>query len=315
MNSKTHLLRQRLIEDPEPLIVPYGACALHAVLAHRFGHQAIALSGSWASAYLLGRPDVSLISFTEMANQVRYMVMATELPVIADCDQGFGNAVNTFHSVRTLINTGCAGLHIEDQPYPKRCGFVAGKEVISRQEMVGKLQAAQDAKMEADPAFVIIARIDSLTAVGGGFADTVNRAKAYREEGGADVIYIEGTHTLDEIQALRNAIEGPLFCSTFAIQPHPTFEQLRDLGQCAVQLVNLICEPASIGAWEVLEAVKENGLSAWQAFEDKTKGHPLSGLGFFDLVGMPDIKVMEQRYLPSHEMKKYDQSSGLYKLD
>ena len=243
MNTKTRLLRKYLIEDPQPLVLPYGACALHAVLAEKFGYQAIALSGSWASAYLLGRPDVSLISLTEMANQVRYMVMATDLPVIADSDQGFGNAVNTYHAVRTLINTGCAGLHIEDQPYPKRCGFVAGKEIISLQEIIGKLQAARDAKMEMDPAFVIIARVDSLTAVGGGFEETMRRAKAYQEEGGADVIYIEGTHTLDEIQALRSAINGPLFCSTFAVQPHPTVEQLRKLGQCIVQLVNLICEP------------------------------------------------------------------------
>ena len=280
--SKSKVLKQ-LIEDPEPLILPYGACAIHAVMAEKFGFKAIALSGGWATGYLLGRPDVSLISLTEIANLARYMVMATDLPIVADIDQGFGNAINTHYTVKTMINAGCAGLHIEDQSYPKRCGFVEGKELISCEEMVGKLQAARDAKMEMDPNFVIIARIDSLTAAGGGFEETVHRASAYRQEGGADVIYIEGAHCVDEIRQFRNAIEGPLFCSTLGIEPHPTEEEMGELGQCVIQFADMICEPAVVAAWDVLEGVQERGLSAWNDYLESTKHKGSSSLSAWQL--------------------------------
>ena len=311
--SKAGMLKQ-LIEDPEPLILPYGACALHAVMAEKFGLKAIALSGGWATSYLLGRPDVSLISLTEIANLARYMVMATDLPVVADIDQGFGNAINTHYTVQTVINAGCAGLHVEDQPYPKRCGFVEGKEIISREEMVGKLRAARDAKMEMDPDFVIIARIDSLTAAGGGFEETVHRAKAYRKEGGADVIYIEGTHSLEEIRQFRNAIEGPLFCSTLGIEPHPTVEEMKELDQCLIQVADMLNEPGVVATWDVLEDIQANGFSGWIDYLERTKGHPLSRLGSFDLVGMPNVKTMEEKYLPKNDLKKYEESTGLYKM-
>ena len=314
MNNSASVVLRKLIEDPEPLMLPYGACAFHTVMAEKLGFKAIALSGAWATTYLLGRPDVSLISLTEMANVVRYMVMASDLPVIADCDQGFGNAINTYYSVKTLINAGAAGLHIEDQPYPKRCGFVEGKELISREEMVGKLRAARDAKREMNPDFLIIARVDALTAAGGGFDETVRRARAYRAEGGADVIYIEGAHSVEEIGKLRDLLEGPLFCSTFAIEPHPSVEQLRALGQCVVQMVNLICEPAVVAAWDVLADVQQRGLPAWHDFSERAKGHPLSRLGSFDLVGMPNVKTMEEKYLPGDALKKYEESTGLYKM-
>ncbi len=311
--SKSRVLRQ-LIENPEPLILPYGACAIHAVMAEKFGFKAVALSGGWATGYLLGRPDVSLISLTEMANLARYMAMATNLPVVADIDQGFGNAINTYYTVKTMINAGCAGLHIEDQPYPKRCGFVEGKEIVSLEEMVGKLQAARDAKMEMDPDFVIISRIDSLTAAGGGFEETVNRARAYREEGGVDVVYIEGARSVDEIRQFRDAIDGPLFCSTFGIEPHPSVQEMKELGQCVIQFSEMICEPAVIAAWDVLEAVQQRGLSAWNEYLERTKGHPLSRLGNFDLVGMPNVRVMEEKYLPKDQLKKYEESTGIYKM-
>lgn len=299
MPPSTRVVLKKLIEDPEPLVLPYAACALHAVMAKKTGLKAIALSGSWATTYLLGRPDVGLISLTEMANLVRYMVMASDLPVVADCDQGFGNAVNTYYAVQTMINAGAAGLHIEDQPFPKHCGAVAGTELVSRDEMVGKLRAAHDAKMEMDPDFVIIARIDALTAADGGFDEALARARAYREEGGADVIYIEYTESLEEIRRLRESLDGPMFCSTFAIEPHPSVQQLRDLGQCVVQMVDLICEPAVVAAWDVLAAVQERGLPAWNDYAERVKGHPLARIGSSDLVGMPEVRIMEEKYLPA----------------
>jgi 2,3-dimethylmalate lyase len=313
-NSKSRRLRE-LIGGPAPLILPYGACALHARLAERLGYDAIALSGGWATNYLLGRPDASFISLAEIAMLARYMAMAVEIPVIADCDQGFGNAINTYFTTEMMINAGCAGLHIEDQPLPKRCGFVDGKEVISIDEMVGKLRAARDAKMRLDPDFVIIARVDALTAVGGGFEEAVRRARAYREEGQADIIYMEGPRSVDEIRAIRDAVDGPLFCSLIAMVPHPSVDELRGLGQCVVQLVDLMLEPALIAAWESLDRFRREGMVGWNRHMDATVNHPMARLRYFDLVDTRAIRLMEERYLPKRELAKYTTTTGVYRMD
>ena len=314
--TKSQTLR-RLIEDPEPLVLVYGACALHAKMAERLGLKAIALSGGWASVYLMGHPDAGLTSLSEMVMLARYMAMATNMPVIADADQGFGNAINTYYTVQAFINAGVAGVHIEDQPFPKRCGFVKGKELVSMEEMVGKLQAARDAKLEMDPDFVIIARVEALTAAGGGFDEAIRRAKAYREEGGADVLYIEGVRSVEEIQQVRDAVEGPLFCSIHALIPHPSVGEMKEMGQCIVQLASLICLPAIIAGWDTVEAFQRRGMEVWNEHVEQTMEHPLARLRHFDLVGFPEIREMEEKYLTEAQLKKYAESSsplGLYNI-
>ena len=309
--SKSLQLRQ-LIEADDPLVLPYGACALHARMAEEMGFRAVALSGGWASVHFLGHPDAGLISLPELTAIARAMALRTDIPVIADADQGFGNAVNTFFATQAFVNSGVAGLHIEDQPYPKRCGFVEGKEIVSLEEMVGKLRAARDAAAEMDPNFVIIARVDSLTAAGGGMEETLSRCRAYREEGGADVLYIEGPRSVEEMRTIRDGVDGPLFCSLNAVIPHPTEAELRDLGQCIIQLAELICEPAIIASWDLLERFREQGISAWNTFMDRTTEHPLARLRHFDLVGFPKIREIEERYLPQAQMSKYGRSQGIY---
>ena len=311
--TKSQRLRQ-LIEDPEPFVLPYGACALHAKMAEAQGYKAIALSGGWATVYLLGRPDASLISLSEMAMLARYMAMAVDIPVISDADQGFGNAVNTYYTVQALINAGVAGLHVEDQPFPKRCGFVEGKEVISMEEMIGKLQAARDAKMELDPDFVIIARVDALNAVGGGLEEAIRRGKAYREEGGADVIYMEGANSVEQMRQIQDGVPGPLFCSLNAIVPHPSAEELKGLGHCLIQLAEMICEPAIVASWNSLGAYQRDGMAAWNQYLRETHDHPLTNIRHFNLVGFPKVRDMEDKYLPKEQLKKYDAERALYKL-
>jgi len=311
--TKSQRLRQ-LIEAPNPLLLPYGACALHAKLAERLGYEAIALSGGWATNYLLGRPDASFISLTEIAMLARYMAMAVDVPVIADCDQGFGNAINTYFTTQVMINAGCAGMHIEDQPLPKRCGFVDGKELIPLEEMVGKLRAARDAKLESDPDFVIIARVDSLTAVGGGLEETVRRARAYRQEGKADVIYVEGPRSVEEIRKIRQAVDGPLFCSLISLVPHPSIDELRELGQCIVQLVEIMLEPALLAAWNSLQDFKKDGMDAWNRHMQTTIDHPMTRLRYFDLVDTGKLREMEEKYLPQAQMSKYEGTTGVYTM-
>src|SRR5690606_29375466 len=145
------------------------------------------------SASLLGQPDVGLTTFTEMTDQVRRMAAITGVPLIADADTGYGNAVNVMRTVREYHCAGVAGLHIEDQVMPKKCGHFEGKELISADEMVGKIRAALAAR--DDPDFLIIARTDARTVAG--LEEAIARAKLYAAAG-ADAIFVETPRSTDE---------------------------------------------------------------------------------------------------------------------
>ena len=310
--SKSKILRQ-LIEGPELFTLAYGANALHARIAEQLGYKAFGLSGGWSTAYMLGRPDASYISLQELAMLARYIVLATDFPVLSDIDQGFGNAVTTHHTIQVMINAGCAGIHIEDQPFPKRCGFVEGKQVIPMEEMVGKLRAAWDAKMKIDPDFVIIARVDALTTPDGGLEEAVRRSNAYLKEGRANAIYMEGPRSVEEIRQIHGAVDGPLFCTLNSIEPWPSIEELRELGECLI-LGEFLCEPAIVATWNALEAFQQRGMAAWNDFLQENKDHPLTRLRHFDLLGFPQIRELEDKYLPAEQLKKYEYSTGPYKM-
>jgi 2-methylisocitrate lyase-like PEP mutase family enzyme len=154
----------------------------------------------------------------EMVENAGRMAQAVSIPLLSDSDQGFGNAVNVRRTVQSFIQAGVAGIHIEDQMAPKRCGFVKGKELISLEEAAGKYRAAVDAKMELDPDFVIVARCDARTAVGGGMEEVIVRLKAYKRAG-VDVLYFEAPQSREEIEEVRAEVEGPLMATLAALNP------------------------------------------------------------------------------------------------
>src|SRR5437879_2238065 len=174
---------RKMLESPGIALVPGAFNAFLAKLVENYGFPAVYVSGSGTSMTLLGRPDIGLVTLNEMVMNVRYICQTVNIPVISDADTGYGNAVNVIRTVREFIEAGAAGIHIEDQEMPKKCGHYSGKTLISPEEMVGKLRAAIDTKEKYNPDFVIIARTDSRGASDGSFNEAVSRANLYAEAG------------------------------------------------------------------------------------------------------------------------------------
>ncbi len=176
-------------------LAPFVYDGLQARLAAAAGFQAVYMTG-FGTAAARGRPDLGLLTMTEMVENARVIAEAVALPVICDADTGYGNALNVMRTVAAYEAAGAAALHLEDQTWPKRCGFLSGKQVIAGEEMVGKVRAACDARR--DPATVIIARTDALQPLG--WDEAERRARAYRDAG-ADLLFVDGIRTpadLDE---------------------------------------------------------------------------------------------------------------------
>ena len=302
---------QELFQQEQIFVIAGGGCALHAKMVEACGFECAYMSGALTTAHILGLPDAGLITMTEMVQNAGRMANAISLPLISDSDQGFGNAVNVRRTVQSFIQAGVAGIHIEDQPFPKRCGFVKGKEIIPLEEAVGKYRAAVEAKREIDPDFVIIARCDARTAVGGGLEEALTRMKAFKRAG-VDVVYFEAPQSLEEVKIVRQEIEGPLMATVVAIKPSPPLEELQQLGLSAAFYPALAAFAGMIASWDFLQDFQRRGVEAEQEFLQRTKDHPLGGLRFFDLVGFPEVREWEEKYLPQEQLSKYEQSLGLY---
>ena len=207
----TTKLRQLLASD-QMVVAPFVMNALHAKIAQSVGFDAVYMTGSGTSAEK-GFPDVGMLTMTEMVGNAKYIANAVEVPVICDADTGYGNPLNVQRTVREYEAAGVAGIHIEDQLFPKKCGFFDGKQVISSEEMVHKIHAALDAR--TDPDFVVIARCDAYAVTG--WEDTVRRCKEY-SDAGADVVFVDGIKSEEDLQAyakdlpnLHRMYNGDLF--------------------------------------------------------------------------------------------------------
>ena len=197
------VLRAKLDEARAiPVVGAYDA--LVARLIEHAGFEIVYVGGYALSATQLGLPDIGLLTMTEMLESVRRICGATALPVIADGDTGYGNHINTHRLIRELGHAGAAGVHLEDQAFPKRCGHMEGKRLDTTQAMVDKIAAAVDAR--TDPDFVVVARTDALAVEG--FAAAIDRGARFREAG-ADVIFIEAPVSEEQIAAIPGLLPGP----------------------------------------------------------------------------------------------------------
>jgi len=183
-----------MLARPEMIVAPFVFDCIQARLAADAGFEAVYMTG-FGTAAARGYPDLGLLSMSEMAAAARAIANSVELPVIADADTGYGNELNVHRTVREYEDAGVAALHIEDQVFPKRCGFLAGKQVIALEEMVPRLRAACDARRDRD--LVIIARTDALAPLG--WDEVVKRGRAYRDAG-ADLIFVDGIKTRDDLK-------------------------------------------------------------------------------------------------------------------
>ena len=191
MSSPGARLRQNMAGDM--VLAPFVYDGFTAMIAEGQGAQAVYMTGHGTSAQI-GLPDVGLTSMAEMVANLGYITEGVDVPVIADADTGYGNAINVQRTVREYENAGAAAMHIEDQVFPKRCGFFEGKQCVPMEEHVQKIRAALDARSE--PNLVIIARTDAVAP--NGWDDAIRRAEAYRSAG-ADLVFVDGIKTVDDM--------------------------------------------------------------------------------------------------------------------
>ena len=191
---KTTARLREMMASGRMVVAPFILNAFHAKIAESVGFDAVYMTGSGTSAER-GFPDVGLLTMTEMVTNARYVATAVGMPVISDADTGYGNPLNVRRTVQEYESAGVAGIHIEDQVFPKKCGFFEGKDVIPRREMVQKIHAALDAR--TDPDFVVIARSDAYAVTG--WDDTVERCRAY-VEAGADMVFVDGVKTPEDLK-------------------------------------------------------------------------------------------------------------------
>jgi len=204
---KTKILR-KLIDRKGIIVMPGVYDCVSAKLAEKARFELVGITGAGVAASVLGLPDVGLISMAEVLNQTRNVVKSVNIPVFADCDTGYGNPLNVYRTIQEFEEAGVAGLFIEDQVFPKRCGHFERKQLISKEEMIKKIEAALDARK--DPDLVIMARTDARAV--NGLDEAIARAKAY-VKAGVDMIFIEAPQTAGELEKVAQSIDIPMMAN------------------------------------------------------------------------------------------------------
>jgi 2-methylisocitrate lyase-like PEP mutase family enzyme len=277
MRTTTKL--RRLLQST-PLVVPGCYDALSARVLEQAGFPAVYMTGYGTSLALLGMPDAGLATMTEMHLNARYIANAVPVPVIADADNGYGNAINVMRTVREYIQTGVAGIHIEDQAIPKRCGHVAGRRVIPLAEAVGKYRAADAVRRDLDPDFVLIARTDARGAHGGSLDVAIERANAYLEAG-ADLAFVEGPTSVDEVRRVCHEVRGPIFYNQTGVSPRLSPEQMKTLGIAVAILPGAMLRVALQALHDFAATLKAEGPLAEARFAEQFRSHPVGDLHTF----------------------------------
>ena len=226
MRKQAKTLRSYLADRRSRLMVS-AYDALTARIAEEAGFEVLHLTGYGASAAIAGAPDIGLLTMTEMVEACARITDAVDRPLVADADTGYGNALNVRRTIRAFERAGAAGVHLEDQVTPKRCGHMAGKSLISCGEMVAKIHAAVDARCDDD--FVVVARTDARAVEG--LQAALVRARAYREAG-ADMLFVEAPQSEEEIEIIARELPGPqLFNWAYdGVTPHVQRRWLASLG-------------------------------------------------------------------------------------
>jgi methylisocitrate lyase len=287
---KTTTLK-RLIQDPKILVVPRIHDCISALSAQKAGFKAVQVSGFGVAAALLGKPDYGLLTYAENLMMTRYIAAAVDIPVMADADTGYGNALNVYRTVQGFEDAGVAGLNLEDQVYPKKCGHMEGKAVISADERVQKIRAAVDARR--DPDLVICARTDAIASFG--IDEAIRRGKMYAEAG-ADLVFVEAPTTREMIERVVREIDAPVSINIAlgGKTPPLTWDELEKLGVARVSVGGsyFVAGQAFKDAHE--ELLERQSLAGSKRIMPRPE--------FYDLVRMPFYQELEQRYLSREEL-------------
>lgn len=278
---------RELFADQKMVVAPGAHDALTAKIIGKLGFDAVYMTGYGQSASHLGKPDVGLMTMSEMVMRAANMVEAAGIPVIADADTGFGNAVNVMRTVREYEKAGVAVIQLEDQVLPKKCGHMTGRQIVPLEEMIGKIKAAVDTRVNPD--FMIIARTDART--NHGIEAAIERGLAFREAG-ADIVFIESPETREEMQLINEKVPGLTLANMVEGGRTPLLknEELEALGYNLViypTASTYVVTKAMIDLWEGL---KRDGTTATMI--DQMIPFPR----FNDLIGLGEIREIESSY-------------------
>ncbi len=283
---KKEQLRQ-LLSNPGIIRAPGAYDAWSARLIEQAGFPVVYMTGYGVSASLIGRPDIGLLTMTEMVTQAKNMAAAVNVPVIADGDNGYGGVLNVVRTVQEYEQADLSGIQLEDQVFPKRCGHMEGKQVIGKAEMVAKIKAAVYARKSPD--FLIIARTDARAV--NGFEDALDRARAY-DEAGADIIFVEAPQSEAEMRQIASITRKPLIANMVekGKTPFLSGKQLEEIGY------KIAIYPVS-GLYAITKAL--NNMLQTLRRDDSTINYSENMVKFPEfntLIGLNQIRELEQKF-------------------
>ncbi len=287
--KKTSLLKKYILEDTI-LVMPGAHDALTAKIVQQAGFKALTIGGYAASASILGKPDLSFLTLTEMVDCVRRIVDVVDIPVFTDGDTGHGGVLNVQRTVKEIERAGAAGMFIEDQVFPKRCGHMADKQVIEKGEMVAKVKAAVDARVDDD--FIIMARTDALAV--NGLEDAIERGNLFAQAG-ADLIFVEAPTTTEQMQQITSQINAPLLANNIEGGKSPLLSaaELEKIGY------NTVVFPVS-ATYSIAKIIGD--LMAELSATGTTAGfrnQMISFDEFNDLMDLDHLRSLERKYFHS----------------
>jgi methylisocitrate lyase len=302
---KTSLLKKYIL-DPEILVMPGAHDALSARIIEKVGFSALAIGGYPATAALMGKPDISFLTLPEMIDHLARVTDTVDIPVLVDGDTGHGGVLNVARTVREFERAGAAGLFIEDQVFPKRCGHMEGKQVVGREDMVAKIKAALDARR--DPDLVITARTDALAVLG--VDEAIERGNLYREAG-ADVIFVEAPRSVEEMRRINREVDAPTLANMVegGKTPFLPAKELEALGY------NLVIYPVSAtyaaakALADLMKELKRSGTTA--GFGDRMWKFS----DFSEFIGLEEYRRQERRYLEEGLAAVSDPKAGQKRRD
>lgn len=276
-----------MLKANKPLVIPGVYDAIGAKIAEKVGFQAMFQTGYGTSATLFGMPDYGFIGATETLDNARRICRAVSVPVIVDSDTGYGNALSVWKLVRELESAGASGIFLEDQRWPKRCGHMQGKEVITQEEYTEKLGAAIDARQSKD--FIIVARTDARATEG---LDVAIERGLQNKKTGADAVFIEAPRSLEEMRTIGKAIKAPLVANMIegGTTPIMSAETLHKLGFKIILYPLSVLFANTFATMNILKELKRTGTTT------KSKQKVVSFDQFNDLVELPKFQKLEKKY-------------------
>jgi carboxyvinyl-carboxyphosphonate phosphorylmutase len=290
-NNKNNKIRTSLreqLEDRNKIIVLPGVFdALSAKIAERVGFDAIFQTGYGSSAALLGMPDYGLLNSGETVDNAMRIIRAVGVPVLVDADTGYGNPLNVWRLVRDLESLGAAGIFLEDQVWPKRCGHMVGKDVIPKDEYIPKLKAALEARQSKD--FIIVARTDARAPIG--LEEAIERGKAYRKAG-ADVVFVEAPRSVEELKRVANEIDAPLVANMIedGVTPNLSASELLKLGYHMAVFPLSAIYSATFAMRQVLTELRNTGTTK------AARNIMVTFKDFNELMNLDQFMDLERRY-------------------